>query len=465
MAMRPTKLKPVATKRVETRYRRIVTPIPVPESIPVIERLRAAEPASMSGMPPTLWHEAEGFKVRDPYGNQWIDFTSGIMVANSGHSHPRVLDAIHQAADRKLLVTYAFSSEDRLALLEKLVRLSPIPDSKAMLYSAGTEATECALMLMRLHGKRLSPEKGGILSFEAGFHGRTLGARLSSGSPQPEERILSERAGHYQIPYPICPRCPWGRETYDHCGEWCFEQCLASLQERGIRPEHLAGIIVEPILGWATWPLPEDFVRALSAWAKQHEILLAFDEIQCGCGRTGKLFGCEHLGVVPDLILLGKGLSSSLPVSAVLGPRWLMDRPAPGEMSTTHGGNPLCARASLANLEVIEEEGLVEAAARTGARVLEELAKLKDELPAHVHSVHGRGLFLTVHLRQPGTGEPDIALADAVAEEAVRRGVMLFTTGRGCLKIAPPLSIELPAALEAVGVLRECVLDLKDPGG
>jgi len=245
MGMKSTALKPVATERVETRYRRIVTPVPVPESIPIIERLRAVEPVSMSGMPPTLWQEAEGFAVRDPYGNQWIDFTSGILVANSGHSHPRVLDAIHQIT----------------------------------------------------------------------------------------------------------------------------------------------------------------------------------------------------------LILLGKGLSSSVPVSAVIGPRWLMDLPVPGEMSTTHGGNPLCARASLANLEVIEEERLVEASARTGARV---------------HSVHGRGLFITVHLNQPETGEPDIALADAVAEEAVRRGVMLFTTGRGCLKIAPPLSIELEAALEAVGVLRECVLALKD---
>ena len=220
------------------------------------------------------------------------------------------------------------------------------------------------------------------------------------------------------------------------------------------------------LLGWATWPLPQDFVRSLSTWAQQHDILLAFDEIQCGCGRTGKFFGCEHLGVVPDLILLGKGLSSSVPVSAVLGPRSLMDLPAPGEMSTTHGGNPLCARASLANLEVIEEERLVEAAARTGARVLAELTKLKLELPALVHSVHGKGLFLTVHLQQPETGEPDVALADAVAdavaEEAVRRGGMLFTTGHGCVKIAPPLSIELQAALEGVEVLRECVLARKD---
>jgi 4-aminobutyrate aminotransferase-like enzyme len=459
--MRSTELKPVATERVETRYRRIVTPIPVPDSIPVIQRLRAVEPVSMSGMPPTLWHEAEGSSVRDPYGNQWIDFTSGILVANAGHSHPRILEAIRQATDRKLLVTYAFSSQDRLDLLEKLVRLSPLPDSKAMLYSAGTEATESALMLMRLHGKSISPEKGGILSFAAGFHGRTLGASLASGSPPPDEKLQRERAWHYQIPYPICPRCPWGRDAYDHCGEWCFEQCLATLEERGIGPEQIAGIIAEPILGWATWPLPDDFVRSLSAWAKQHDILLAFDEIQCGCGRTGKFFGHEHLGVVPDLILLGKGLSSSVPVSAVLGPRWLMDLPPPGEMSTTHGGNPLCARASLANLEVIEEERLVEAAARTGARVLEELAKLELELPAIVHSVHGKGLFITVHLNRPETVEPDIALADAVAEEAVRRGVMLFTTGRGCLKIAPPLSIELEAALEAVGVLRECLLAVK----
>jgi 4-aminobutyrate aminotransferase/diaminobutyrate-pyruvate transaminase/4-aminobutyrate aminotransferase/(S)-3-amino-2-methylpropionate transaminase len=138
-------ITPRDTVPVQSRWRRIVTPIPVPESLPVIERLRAVEPVSMSAMPPVLWDEAEGFLVRDPYGNQWIDLTSAIVMANAGHSHPRIVEAIHRAADGKLLATYAFPATGRSAVLEKLVSLSPIPDSKAILFSAGTEATEAAI--------------------------------------------------------------------------------------------------------------------------------------------------------------------------------------------------------------------------------------------------------------------------------------------------------------------------------
>jgi 4-aminobutyrate aminotransferase-like enzyme len=234
------------------------------------------------------------------------------------------------------------------------------------------------------------------------------------------------------------------------------------LAQRNIRPEHIAGIIVEPIPGWATWPMPADYARALFDWARQHDILICFDEIQAGCGRTGKFFAFEHVGMAPDLITLGKGLSSSLPVSAVIGSRRLMDQPAPGDMSSTHGGNPVCAAAALANLEVLEDEKLVEASARTGQLVLEELQQLQREYPQHLLSIHGRGLFISAHFIRPDSGEPDIVLADAIVHEAVRRGVMMFVTGRGFLKVAPPLCIDPEAALEAVQVIRDCFRELKD---
>lgn len=196
-------ITPRDTVPVQSRWRRrIVTPIPVPESIPVIERLRAVEPVSMSAMPPVLWDEAEGFLVRDPYGNQWIDLTSAIVMANAGHSHPRIVEAIHRAADGKLLATYAFPATGRSAVLEKLVSLSPIPDSKAILFSAGTEATEAteaAMFVMWLHGRAIDPEKVGILSFAAGYHGRTLAASMAAGTPRPDDWISRGQLHHYQI--------------------------------------------------------------------------------------------------------------------------------------------------------------------------------------------------------------------------------------------------------------------------
>lgn len=462
MGIGVTPLTPRPTTAVNSRWRRIVTPIPAPQSVPMLERLRASEPRSMAGMPPILWHDAQGFLVRDPFGNQWIDLTSGIVQANAGHSHPRILAAIRRATGQRLLATYAFASEARLRLLEKLVALSPIPNAKAILFSAGTEATECAIMLMRRHGQQIHPDKIGILSLSGNYHGRTLGAQLASGTKLPTDWIDRERVYHFQMPSPDCLHCPWGRSEYDRCGSTCFQKGLESLVQQGVALERIAGIILEPVPGWTTRPIPPDFAAAAAAWAKQYKVLLAFDEIQCGCGRTGRFFGCEHLGVVPDLIVLGKGLSSSLPVSAVVGRGEILDRPEPGEMSSTHGGNPVCAAAALANLQVIQDEKLVEAAARTGTAVLERLQSLRCGFPERVRSVDGVGLFLSVHLRRPGSCEPDVSLADAIVDEAIRRGVLMFPTGRGYLKFAPPLCIETEAALEAVDVIRHCLIALME---
>ena len=467
MALNVSDLQPRATQRVQTRWRRILTSIPVPESVPVIERLRAVEPRSMATMPPILWDEAQGFLVRDRYGNQWIDLSSGIMVANAGHSHPRICKAIRDAVDQNLLVSYVFATEARLKLLEKLVALAPIDDAKAILFSSGTEANECAIGLMRRHGRNIHEDKVGILSFTGGYHGRSLACAMASGVESPSDWIKRDRLYHYQIPFPYCPNCPWGRKKYEACGEDCFEKCLESLAKRGIRPGQIAGIIGEAMPGWATWHLPVDFAQAMAAWAKRHDILVCFDEVQSGCGRSGRWFAFEHFGVTPDLITMGKGLTSSLAVSAVLGSRSLLDLADPGEMSSTHGGNPVSAAAALANLKVIEDEKLLEAAQQTGEVMLAKLRRLQQDYPDRIHCVQGKGLFISMHLVNPSNGERDLALAEAVTLEAVRRGVMMFLTGSGFLKIAPPLCIEQEAALEAVDVIGEslqaAVKDSNDP--
>lgn len=409
----------------------------------------------MAAMPPILWDEAEKFLVRDPYGNQWIDLTSGIVMANAGHGHPLIRQAICKTTDKKLLASYVFPTKERLMLLEKLVALTPIPDAKAILFSSGTEANECAITLMRRHGQRIHSNKVGILSFSPGYHGRSLACAMASGTESPTDWIKRDRLFHYQIPFPYCPHCPWGREKYETCGATCFEKSLTSLEQRGIKPQQIAGIIGEPMPGWATWPIPPDFAQSMVAWAKQHDILICFDEVQSGCGRTGRWFASEHVGITPDVITLGKGLTSSLPVSAVIGPRWLLDLAAPGEMSSTHSGNPISAAAALANLNALEQDNAIEASQRTGELVLQKLRLLQQRYPDRIHSVHGKGLFISVHLVTPNSGERDLALADAITLNAICRGVMLFFTGGGFLKITPPLCIEPEAAMEAIDVLDE----------
>ena len=174
------------------------------------------------------------------------------------------------------------------------------------------------------------------------------------------------------------------------------------------------------------------------------------------------MFGFEHLEVAPDMYTLGKGLTSSIPLSALVGRRDLLDQPSPGDMSSTHGGNPICAAAALANLKIIREEELIDRSARTGELILAELKKLSNEFPEHFLSIHGKGLFISAHLTRPQDNQPDVKLADAIVHEAVRRGVLLFPTARGFVKIAPPLCIDPKAAIEAVKVIRECFLELKD---
>jgi 4-aminobutyrate aminotransferase-like enzyme len=394
----------------------------------------------MAGMPPIIWHQAEGFLIRDPYGNQWIDLSSGIVVANVGHAHPRVLEAIRNQVDAKLVFSYAYPTEIRRQLLERLVALAPPGPHKAILFSSGTEATECAMSLMRKHGLKISPAKLGILSIESAYHGRTLSAKLAGSAPELVDGLDRKSVFHIQLPLP---------------GSAESQGFLADLASRNVKPETIAGIIFESIPGWTTTLYPQPYMKELAEWAGRYDVLITADEVQSGMGRTGKMFAFEHYDIEPDLIACGKGLSSSLPVSAVIGRERVMELADPGEMSSTFGGNPVCAAAALATLDVIEQEQLVARSALLGTELGKALGAIAEGYRPYVRSLEGRGLFYSLHLKNPCTGEVLSEQADAIAMACVRRGVMLFLTGRGFIKIVPPLTIDREALLEAVEVIGE----------
>ena len=435
MALHATELVPVETAPVQTRFRRIVTPIPAPASIAELTRLRQVEPESMSGMPPILWESARDFLVRDGYGNQWIDLSSGIVVANVGHAHPDILAAIRNQLDAGMIFSYAFSTRIRRQLLERLTSIAPSGLDKAILFSSGTEATECAISLMRKHGLRVAPGKAGILSIESSYHGRTLAAKFAGGSAGEIDGLSRESALHWQLPL------PGGADSQG------FEADLAAL---GIDASRIAGILLESIPGWTTTLYPQQYVEELVRWAAANRVLLTADEVQCGMGRTGRMFAFEHYGITPDLVACGKGLSSSMPVSAVIGRQEIMDLAAPGEMSSTFGGNPVCAAAALACLDVIAKERLVERAAALGEQLGQVLAELASRHRKFVRMHNGCGLFHSVHLVDPRTGAALTTLADEIVMRCVRRGVLMFLTGRGFLKLVPPLTINPEALWEAV---------------
>jgi 4-aminobutyrate aminotransferase/diaminobutyrate-pyruvate transaminase/4-aminobutyrate aminotransferase/(S)-3-amino-2-methylpropionate transaminase len=441
----------IRVRPVATRYRRLRGTIPSAATIRAIRALRRAEPRSMQGQVPLIWDRAEGVNVFDADGNRWLDFSSGVLITNAGHGHPKVAEAIVRQARKPLLTTYCFPNEPRIRLARTLAALAPAPLKKVFLLSTGAEGIECALKLMRTWGhKQGGRRRNVVVSFDRAFHGRTLGAQQLGGIPAGKAWIVNRDPEIVQVPFPDGFRCP-------NTGFGLFEATLARLR---IGPERVAGVISETYQGGGASFMPRPYARALRRWCTRHGALLCFDEVQSGFGRCGRLWGFELYGVVPDLFCLGKGLSSSLPVSAVIGRPDVMDLYGPNEMTSTHSGNPVCAAAALANIEAILKEGLVEHAARAGAVLHRELGKIRKEFPDVIGACHGAGLVAGLQMVRPGGKEPDGDLAWDVVHACYRKGLLMFAPvgfGGATVKIAPPLCIPVDAVREGCAVIREAI--------
>lgn len=441
-------LVPRAVPRVDTPFRRIVTDLPVPESLPVLERLYSYEPVAMRGQPPVVWHRAEGFQVFDAYGNQWVDWSSGVLITNAGHGRRDIADAIAQQASSHLLTTYCFPSEIRSRLVEKLASLLPEPLKKVFLLTTGSETVECAIKLCRTHGvKSGGRSKNVIVSFDKAFHGRTLGAQQAGGSPALKEWIVNLDPGFIQVPFPDGFRTP----------DTSFDLFERSLREKGVEPQNVAGVILETYQGGSAAFAPNAYMRDLRTWCNGHKALLVCDEVQAGFGRTGTLWGFEHYGVVPDLALFGKGISSSLPLAAVAGRPDVLDLYPAGAMTSTHTGNPVCCAAALASIDLVIREDLTSNARRVGSLLHQKLCAMQSHIP-QIGRVDGKGLVAGVACVIPGTKEPDADLAWDVVRRSVEKGVLMFSPvgfGGGTVKISPPLVITEAAMLDSLGALEE----------
>ncbi len=442
-------LVPREVPRVETAYRRVVTPFPVPESIPILESLRRSEPQSMEGQPPVVWDHGDGCQVYDKYGNMWLDFSSGVLVTNAGHGRKEIADAVIEQARRGLLTHYCFPGEPRMELAKRLVELAPPPLDKAFILTTGSEAVECAIKLSRSHGHAVGgTDKGVIVSFTGSFHGRTLGSQLAGGIPGLKEWIGPLDPSFVQVPFPDGFRC-------EDTSFGLFERALA---ERGIGPERVCGVLTETFQGGNATFLPEDYVRRLRGWCDEHDVVLTFDEVQAGFGRTGKLWGFEHYDVLPDLMTLGKGISSSLPVSAVVGRESLLNQFPPGSMTSTHTGNPLCAAAACANIDLILRDRLVEHACRAGEAMQSELRAVKDGFKEVIGTAEGKGMVAALQCVKPGTKDPDADLAWDVVRRCVESGLLFFSPvgfGGGTVKVCPPLCTPVEAVREGCQVIAE----------
>jgi len=396
-------------------------------------------------------HRSEGPYVYDQWGNQWLDWSAGVLISNVGNAHPALRNALREVVDRPLLSTYVFPHEGRAALVELLAGIAPDPNYLVFLLSTGSEATENCIKLCKTYGlEKYGPHKKYFVTFENAFHGRTMGAQLSGGAPALKKWIGECDPTFVQVPFPD------GFKNEDTR----FELFLETLEAKGIDGRQVCGVMTETYQGVGPDFMPVPYAKRLEEWCRSNDALLITDEVQSGFGRTGKWFAFEHYGIRPDLIACGKGISSSLPLSAVIGRPDVMNLYPPGSMTSTHSASPLPVAAAIANLRLLKEGPFIENAERLGVLLREGLIEIQKQHPDAVGCVQAKGLVAGLQIVVPGSKKPDARTALKINESCFRKGLLMFApvgVGGECIKIAPTLDSTEDALKEGITVLGEAV--------
>jgi 4-aminobutyrate aminotransferase len=392
---------------------------------------------------------AENSEFWDVDGRRYIDFAAGIAVVNTGHRHPRVMQAVAEQCEHFAHTCFhVVSYESYVRLAERLNALAPGDFAKKSVFlNSGAEAIENAIKIARYHTKRSA-----VIAFSGGFHGRTLMAMALTGKVMPYKRGFGPfPAEIYHAEFPS----PYRGVT--------TEQALADLDRlfhADIDPKSVAAIVIEPVQGEGGFNVaPFEFLRALRRICDEHGIVFIADEVQGGIARCGKMFSIEHSGVVPDLITVAKGLGGGFPLSGVVGRASIMDAAHAGGLGGTFGGNPVSIAAAHAVLDVIELEDLCGRAARAGEKMRAHLQALAREVPA-IGDVRGLGAMVAFELvKDPKTKSPDAALTAAILAAAEKRGLILLSCGTeaNVVRLLAPLTIPDTVLEEGLGVLSASV--------
>jgi 4-aminobutyrate aminotransferase len=431
----------------------IVTPLPGPNAQAIIERDEKVLSPSYTRSYPLVAARGEGAMVEDPDGNRFLDFAAGIAVVATGHCHPQVVKAIQEQAAQLIHMSGTdFYYENMVQLAERLAALVPGGISRRVYFgNSGTEAVEAAIKLARYHTGR-----GQFVAFVGAFHGRTMGSLALTGSKNIQKKgFFPMMPGVHHVPYAYCYRCAYGK-TPDTCAVECVDAIESELFRTTLPPDDVAAIFVEPVQGEGGYVVPpQKFFDALRRLADDYGILLIFDEVQSGMGRTGKMFACEHFGAVPDVITLAKGIASGLPLGATVARAELMQWP-PGAHASTFGGNPVAVAAALATIELLEQE-LMDNAARVGAHLMSRLRDLPARIPI-AGDVRGLGLMIGIELvRDQTTKERAPALRDSLVQMCFERGLLVLGAGPNSIRLCPPLVITKDQADFAADTIESCL--------
>ncbi|HEX4933077.1 MAG TPA: acetyl ornithine aminotransferase family protein [Gemmatimonadaceae bacterium] len=439
----------------DRNYPHIVVTPPGPKSKAVVDRDAAWTSQCYIKEYPLAIARGEGVMVEDLDGNRYLDFMAGIAVASTGYGHPHVVRSIQEAAAKFLHICGSdFYYEGMAALCERLAKVAPGATKKRVfLTNSGTEATEGAIKLARYATHRTA-----IIAFKGAFHGRSTGAvSLTSSKSRQHAGFGPLLPDVHHVDYAYRYRCR-------HCADKpaCTKGCVTSIEQelfaRHLDPHDVAAIFVEPVQGEGGYVIPPaGFLTELRHLCDRYGILLVFDEVQSGIGRTGKMFACEHEGVEPDVLLTAKGLGSGMPIGAMIV-RETVDKWRNGAHGSTFGGNPVCCAAALATLDVVEGGAMANAAAM-GERLLAGAQALMAK-HACIGDVRGVGLMVGIEfVKDRATREPDGILVQRIVELAFERGLLLLGAGKSALRLAPPLIIDAVDIERGLAMLDQCIAD------
>jgi 4-aminobutyrate aminotransferase len=428
-------------------------PLPGPKARNIIERdHRALSPSYTRGYP-LVADRGDGAIVIDVDGNRFLDFNAGIAVVATGHCHPSVVKAIQDQAARLIHMSGTdFYYENMVTLAEKLAAIAPGGVERRVFFgNSGTEAVEAALKLARYYTGRHR-----FIAFTGAFHGRTMGALSLTASKAVQRRGFGPLVpGVHHVPYAYCYRCAYGK-TPDTCAVECAKIIEDQLIKTIAPADEVAAIVVEPVQGEGGYIVPPPkFIDELQRIARKFGMLLVFDEVQSGMGRTGKMWAADHTGAAPDIFTVAKGIASGLPLSATVSRAEIMTWP-PGAQATTFGGNPVAIAASLATIELLERD-LVDNAARIGEHMMDRMKSWPQRF-THVGDVRGLGLMLACELvKDKATREPFPDLRNSIVQRAFERGLLILGAGECSLRLSPPLIITRDQADFALEVLEDCL--------
>ncbi|MGO9895398.1 MAG: acetyl ornithine aminotransferase family protein [Bryobacteraceae bacterium] len=427
--------------------------LPGPKARAIIARDRAVVSPSYTRGYPLVAERGEGAMVEDVDGNRFLDFNAGIAVVATGHCHPRVVAAIQRQAARLIHMSGTdFYYEELAALAEELARIAPggVP-RRVSFGNSGAEAIEGAIKLARY-----ATGRDKIIAFYSSFHGRTMGALSLTASKAVQRAGFGPLIpGVVHAPYAYCYRCPYGRTT-DTCAVECVQHIEKTILKTIAPASETAAIVVEPVQGESGYVAPpRKFFDELARVAEQNGILLIFDEVQSGMGRTGRMWAAEHFDAVPDILAVAKGIASGMPLGATIARAEIMNWP-PGAHASTFGGNPVACQAALATIALLEE-GLIENAARMGAHMMERLGEWPERFET-VGEARGLGLMIGIELvRDHGSKEPNPALRGRVIELAFERGLLILGAGENTIRLCPPLVVTREQCDFAMETIEDCL--------